>query len=60
MGVNFIKKYLILVISKNCRICIEIKFEIENVENLRPNLWVENFESKILSRKFWVENFEWV
>ena len=49
MGVNFIKKYKILVISKNCKICSEIEFEIENVENLRPKLWVENFDLKILS-----------
>ena len=49
MGVNFIKKYKILVISKNCEICSEIKFEIENVQHLRQKLWAENFESKILS-----------
>ena len=49
MGVNLIKKYKILVISKNCEICSEIKFEIENVDFVRQKLWVENFESKILS-----------
>ena len=49
MGVNFVKKYKILVISKNCEICSEIKFEIENVQHLRQKLWAENFESKILS-----------
>ena len=49
MGVNFIKKHKILVISTNCKICSEIKFEIENVEHLRQKLWVGNFESKILS-----------
>ena len=38
-----------MVISKNCKICSEIKFEIENVEYVRRKLWVENFESKILS-----------
>ena len=38
-----------MVISKNCKNCIEIKFEIENVEFVRQKLWVENFESKILS-----------
>ena len=38
-----------MVISKNCEICSEIKFEIENVQHLRQKLWAENFESKILS-----------
>ena len=38
-----------MVISKNRKNCIEIKFEIENVEFVRQKLWVENFESKILS-----------
>ena len=52
MGVNFIKKYQILVISKNCEICSEIKFEIENVDFVRQKLRVENFESKILGQKF--------
>ena len=37
-----------MVISKNCKICSEIKFEIENVEHLRRKL-CENFELKILS-----------
>ena len=46
MGVNFTKKQLILIISKNC---IEWKFEIENVDFVRQKLWAENFESKILS-----------
>ena len=49
MGVNFIKKHKILVISKNCKICSKIKFEIENFDFVRQKLWVENFESKILS-----------
>ena len=38
-----------MVISKNCKISSEIKFEIENVEYVRQKLWVENLESKILS-----------
>ena len=38
-----------MIISKNCKNCIEIKFEIENVDFVRQKLWVENFESKILS-----------
>ena len=38
-----------LVITKDCKFYSEIKFEIENVENVRRKLWVENFESKILS-----------
>ena len=38
-----------MVISKNCEICSEIKFEIENVDFVRQKLWVENFGSKILS-----------
>ena len=45
-----------MIISKNCQNCIEIKFEIENVDFVRQKLWVENFELKILSQKFWVEN----
>ena len=49
MGVNFIKLYKILNISKNCKICSEIKFEIENVGYVRRKFRVENFESKILS-----------
>ena len=44
MGFNFIKKYEILVISKNCKFCSEINFEIENVEHLR-----QNYELKISS-----------
>ena len=48
-GGQFYKKYKILVISKNCEICSEIKFEIENVQHLRQKLWAENYESKILS-----------
>jgi hypothetical protein len=40
MGVNF-KKNLILGISKNSKICSEINFEIENVENLCRKFWVE-------------------
>ena len=51
MGVNFIKKHKILVISKNCKICSEIKFLIENVDIVRyaysnqKNLgeWVEGW-----------------
>ena len=35
MGVNYIKIISILVISKNCKFCSEIKFEMENVEHLR-------------------------
>ena len=31
MGLNFIKKHEILIISKNSQNWIEIKFEIENV-----------------------------
>ena len=38
-----------MVISKNCKICSEIKFEIENVGYVRRKFWVENFELKILS-----------
>ena len=38
-----------MIISKNCQNCIEIKFEIENVDFVRQKLWVENVESKILS-----------
>ena len=38
MGVNFIKKHEILIISKNCKNCIEIKFEIENVDFVRQKL----------------------
>ena len=38
-----------MVISINCKICSEIKFEIENVEYVCQKLWVENLESKILS-----------
>ena len=38
-----------MIISKNYENCIEIKFEIENGEFVRQKLWVENFESKILS-----------
>ena len=38
MGVNFIKKHKMLVISKNCKVCSEIKFEIENVEFVRRKL----------------------
>ena len=38
-----------MVFSKNCEICSEIKFEIENVQHLRQKLWAENFEPKILS-----------
>ena len=49
MGVNFIKKHEILIISENSQNWIEIKFEIENVDFVRQKLWVENFESKILS-----------
>ena len=37
-----------MIISKNSQNCIEIKFEIENVNFVRQK-WVENFESKILS-----------
>ena len=35
--------------QKICQNCIEIKFEIENVDFVRQKLWVENSESKILS-----------
>ena len=42
----YYKKNEILIISKNCKFCRNIKFVIENGEHLR---W-----------KFWVENFEWV
>ena len=38
-----------MIISKNSKNWIEIKFEIENVDFVRQKLWVENFESKILS-----------
>ena len=35
-----------MVISKNCKISSEIKFEIENVEYVRQKLWVdEQWES---------------
>ena len=61
MGVNFIKKYKILVISKNCEICSEIKFEIEYVQHLRQKLWAENLESKILSEfKLNKMSIEWM
>ena len=49
MGVNFIKKYKILVITKNCQFFSNIKFEIENGDYLRWKFWGEKFESKILS-----------
>ena len=42
-GVNFIKKYYILIISKNCKFYSYIKLEIENGENLRWKFLVENF-----------------
>ena len=45
MGVNFIKKHEISIISKNSQNCIEIKLEIENVDFVRQKLWVENFEA---------------
>ena len=35
MGVNFTKKYKILVITKNCKFFSYIKFELENGEDLR-------------------------
>ena len=35
MGVNFIKKYKILVNTKNCKFFSYIKFELENGEDLR-------------------------
>ena len=35
MGVNFIKKYEILVITKNCKFFSYIKFELENGEDVR-------------------------
>ena len=38
MGVNFIKKHYILIISKNSQNWIEIKFEIENVDFVRQKL----------------------
>ena len=37
-GGQFYLKKLILVISKNCKICSEIKFEKENVEYVRRKL----------------------
>ena len=43
-GGQFIKKYKILVLSKNCEICSEIKFEIENGKDLCLKFWVGNFE----------------
>ena len=59
MGVNFIKKTLNFDYLKNCQNCIEIKIEIENVDFVRQKLWVENFESKILS-DFKLNNLVWV
>ena len=58
MGFNFIKKYKILIISKNCQNCIEIKFEIENVDSVRKTLrsgrmegwmdgWMGGWESRV-------------
>ena len=35
MRVNFIKKYEILVITKNANFALKIKFEKENVDYLR-------------------------
>ena len=32
---QFYKKYKILIISKNCKFCRNIKFEIENGKHLR-------------------------
>ena len=37
-GVNFLKKHVILNISKNNQNWIEIKFEIENVDFVRQKL----------------------
>ena len=42
-GGQFYKKYYILIISKNCKFCRYIKFEIENGVYLRWKFWVENF-----------------
>ena len=54
-----------MVISKNCKISSEIKFEIENVEYVRQKLWVENLESKILSdfkldKMVWFKKFKFL
>ena len=48
-GGQFYKKTLNFDYFKKLSNCIEIKFEIENVDFVRQKLWVENFESKILS-----------
>ena len=46
MGVNFIKQYKILVITKNCKFSTEIKIEKENVDYVFAlKFWVEKFES---------------
>ena len=44
-----------MIISKNCQNCIEI----ENVDFVHQKLWVENFESKILS-DFKLNKLVWV
>ena len=46
-GKVILKQYSLM--WKMLSICIEIKFEKENGEFVRQKLWVENFESKILS-----------
>ena len=44
MGVNFLKKYQNLVISKSGKKSLKsVKFEVQKVENLRKNLEVENY-----------------
>ena len=48
-GGQFYKKYKNFVLTKNCKFCSKMKFEIENGDYLRWKFWVENFESKILS-----------
>ena len=47
-----------MVISKNCKISSEIKFEIENVEYVRQKLWVENLEYGLITaiKKAWLLN----
>ena len=58
-GGQFYKKTLNFDYFKICQNCIEIKFEIENVDFVRQKLWVENFESKIL-RDFKLNKLVWV
>ena len=44
MGVNFIKKYKILIFSKKWKFCKKYSLKLKMVK-----ICVENFESKVLS-----------